>query len=73
MDKESWSDKVSQIMNRIFEGLGSKEESNWWVSEGYVNLGRGNHRSRGRGNRGRDGRNPVNREGKVTQCVIMQI
>ena len=57
---------VSQIMKRIFEGLGSKEESEWWGSEGFVNLGRG----RGRGNRGRDGRNPVNREGRVTQCAI---
>ena len=59
-------------MKRIFEGLGSKQESEWWGSEDYVNLGRGkgNHTSRGRGNRGRDGRNPVKREGKVTQCVI---
>ena len=36
---------VSQIMKRIFEGLGSKEESEWWGSEEFVNLGRG------RGNR----------------------
>ena len=64
--------KVSQVMKRIFEGLGNKEENEWLGSEGYVNLGRGrgSHRSRGRGSRGRDGRNPVNREGKVTQCVI---
>ena len=63
---------VSQIMKRIFEGLGSKEESEWWGSEGFVNFGRGrgNLRGRGRGNRGRDGRNPVNREGRVTQCAI---
>ena len=59
-------------MKRIFEGLGNKEESEWWGSEGFVNLrrGRGNLRGRGRGNRGRDGRNPVNREGRVTQCAI---
>ena len=54
--------------------MGSKEESEWWGSERYVNLGRGrgNYRSRprGRGNRGRGGRNPMNKEGKVTQCVI---
>ena len=64
--------KVPQIMKRIFEGLGSKEESEWWRLEGYVNLGRGrgNQRGRGRWNRDRDGRNPVNREGKVTQCAI---
>lgn len=65
---------VSQIMKRIFEGLGSKEESEWWGSESYVNLsrGRGAYRGnfRGRGYRGRGGRNPVNREGKVTQCVL---
>ena len=55
--------KPSQIMKRIFEGLGSKEGS-----EGHVNLGRGRgNYGRGRGNRGR---NPVNREGKVTLCVI---
>ena len=42
--------KVSQIMKRIFEGLGSKEESEWWGLEGYANLGRGrgNYRSRGK-------------------------
>ena len=66
------SSTVSQIMKRIFEGLGRKEEAEWWGSESYVNLGRrrGNYRSRGRGNRGRGGKNPMNREGKVTLCNI---
>ena len=71
---------VSQIMKRIFEGLGNKEEdgkgkeSEWLESEGYSNLWRGreNYRSRGRGNRsrGRGGRNPLNKQGKVSVCVI---
>ena len=34
---------------------------------------RGNYRSRGRGNRGRGVRNPMNREGNVTQCVIVNL
>ena len=67
-------DAISKIMKRIFESLESKEEGEWLGSEGYVNLGRGrtkvNDRSRGRGYRSRGGRNPLNREGKVTQCVI---
>ena len=65
---------VSQIMKRTFETLGKKEEHEWWGSEGYSNFGRGraNYRSRGRGSRGRGrgGRNPVDKQGKVTVCVL---
>ena len=71
---------VSQILKRTFEGLGSKEECEWWGSENYANLGRGregytnrgreNYRNRGRWNRGRGERNPPDREGKITLCGI---
>ena len=64
---------VSQIMKRIFEVLGKKEEKEWLGSEGYSNSGRGRAnygRYRGRGNRGRGGRNPVDKQGKVTVCVL---
>lgn len=63
---------VSQIMKRIFEGLGNKEEGEWLGSEGCANFGKGwkNQRYRGKVNRGRGGRNPLNREGKVTLCAI---
>ena len=67
---------VSQIMKRIFEGLGSKEENEWLGAEGYSNMGRGreNYRSRGRGNRvmprGRGGKNPLNKLGKVSVCAV---
>lgn len=66
-------DSVSKILKRIFEGLGNKEEDDWWGSEN-LNMGRGRegYRSRGRPRwiRGRGGRNPINREGKVTLCAI---
>ena len=65
---------VSQIMKRIFEVLGKKEENEWLGSESYSNFGRGraNYKNRGRGNRGRGrgGRNPVDKQGKVTVCVL---
>ena len=67
-------DKVSQIMKRIFEGLGGKDEGEWLGTEGYHNFdlsrGKESFRSRGRWNRGRAGRNPLNREGRVTLCAI---
>lgn len=71
-------DVVSQIMKRIFEGLGNKEDSEWWGSEGYSNGWRGrgsSYRSRsgGRGNRGgrgRGGKNPLNKDGKVSLCTL---
>ena len=34
-------DAVSQIMKRIFEGLGDKEENEWLGSENYTNTGSG--------------------------------
>ena len=67
---------VSQIMKRIFEGLGSKDDNEWLGSEGYSNVGRGREsyrgRPRGRGNRGRgrDGKNPLNKDGKTSVCVL---
>ena len=69
---------VSQIMKRIFEGLGNKEDNEWWGSEGYTNVwrGRDSYRprsiSRGRGTRGRgrDGKNPLNRDGRVSLCTL---
>ena len=69
---------VSQIMKRIFEGLGNKEDNEWWGSEGYSNVwrGRDSYRprsiSRGRGTRGRgrDGKNPLNRDGRVSLCTL---
>ena len=69
---------VSEVMKRIFEGLGKKEESGWLGSEAEVqsSFGRGrvNFRSRGRGNRGRGrgGRNPLDKQGKVSVCVLCQ-
>ena len=71
-------DAVSKMMKRIFEGLGNKDDSDWWGSETYGNRPRptergvDRYRSRGRmrWNRGKDGRNPVDREGKVTLCVL---
>lgn len=67
-------DRVSQIMKRIFEGLGNKEEeSEWWGSVNNTrDRGRMNYHDRGRGRwiRGRDGRNPTDREGKITLCVL---
>ena len=65
---------VSKIMKRIFEGLGTKEEDDWWGFETPQTLGRGREGYRNRGRprwiRGRGGRNPVNREGKVMLCVL---
>ena len=57
------------------ESYGSNEESQWWRAEGSGNVGLGRGResyggSRGRWNTGRGGRNPVNREGKITQCAL---
>lgn len=74
-------DKVSQILKRIFEGLGSKENSvfgskensEWWGLEGQKGFGteREYYRfGRGRWARGRGGRNPLNKDGKVTLCAI---
>ena len=73
-------DSVSRIMKRIFEGLGNKEDSDWWGSENYRKkptvrgIGLEGYRSIGRGRtrwmRGRDGRNPIDREGKITVCAI---
>ena len=66
-------DKVSKIMRRIFESLGDKE-GEWLGAEGSARSGLGgsknNLRFRGRGFRSRGGRNPLNRIGKVSQCVI---
>ena len=67
---------VSQVMKRIFEGLGNKEDNEWWGSEGYSRVGRGrdSYRSRPRGTgsrgRGRDGKNPLNKDGKVSLCAL---
>ena len=69
-------DDVSQIMKRIFEGLGNKEDNEWWGSEGYSNVWRGResyrNRFRGRGNRGRgrSGKNPLNKDGTVSVCTL---
>lgn len=70
-------DVVSQIMKRIFETLGKKEESDWLGAESFSNFGRGRdyygrNRPRGRGSRGRGrgGRNPVDKQGKVSVCVL---
>ena len=65
---------VSQVMKRIFEGMGNKEDSEWLGSEDFTNVGRQreNYWNRGRWNknRGRGGRNPLGKNGKVTVCVI---
>ena len=71
-------ESVSRIMKRIFEGLGNKDDTDWWGSETYWNKPTGRsverYRSRGMGRlrwmRGRDGRNPVGREGRTTLCAI---
>ena len=65
---------VSQIMKRIFESLGKKEESDWLGAEGGSNHNYDRNiynRNRGRGNgRGRGGRNPLDKQGKVSVCVL---
>ena len=71
---------MTHVMKRIFEGLGKKDESEWLGSEAFTNFGReggerrgrADFRSRGRGNRGRGrgGRNPLDRQGKVSVCVL---
>lgn len=72
--------KVSQIMKRIFEGLGNKEESEWLGAMGTATFDASKDKEnfryrprptgRGRVFRGRGGRNPLNRDGKVSRCVV---
>ena len=67
-------DMVSKILKRVFESLGKSEETDWWGTEKKEFGGRrgsfGQWRGRGRSSGQGRGKNPLNKEGKVTKCVL---
>ena len=67
---------VVKIMRRVFEGMEEEDKNSTWLENdgrrggGWRGSARGG-RGRGRGTwRGTNGRNPLNKEGRISTCVI---